>query len=676
MATGAPATAWNCTLAGSGLCYRLAPRSGPCAMTALGGDCSVGVQGSWVSSNLTDCILRCAACGRCRHLSFSTRHSDCSWYASCPTTLHSMRAKYVTLDIRGFDPMALRAVQAHHAPMCRMHIHRLVEDPFASRMVQGHALPPPPPRPPASSSPRPHPIRLALAFVYFPSARGACLHLGRAGHRCAVPAWCAAAARLQAALPQEWVVERVALVHTEAPLHSGGDGGGAAAAGDGGGGGNDNHRSGGRGGGCPLRGDELDARDCPGGLRIVRPEPALVDALRRHVAARLGNGAKGGGGKGGTPPSSSSRASSNRLLSATRRLIRTIVKWHFMASVEYDAVLLSDLDVDLLPVAALRGERAGWQTPAQVRQDWSERLPALLARRAMVAAAAGGGERDGRGSRGSRDGGAAAPIHAVFSADLASPLNACLMLLLPSRALYEDGLSVLASPFSVDRGWNLSGTPAAVLGAAPLLFVDGRAARHVTIGRYREWSFTNADADQGLFAYMLLGRHRVGRYSRLERRPPVAYVHHHFAKPWAQLRFLQGGRRSEPRAAPPASSSRRATAWPHGWHGAALSQACTTYRYLRAATSPAPHSAAKARRGIEAEWRADAAAAAPSCLREMRRELSLVEAELRRVAARSAAAEDVNNASTAPMAWPLCVEDCKLAVDNPGSVLFQRISVF
>ena len=55
------------------------------------------------------------------------------------------------------------------------------------------------------------------------------------------------------------------------------------------------------------------------------------------------------------------------MLADTRRLMRTLLKWHFMGAVQYDAVLIADLDVDLLPVAALRSHRLGWQTASQVQ---------------------------------------------------------------------------------------------------------------------------------------------------------------------------------------------------------------------------------------------------------------------------------------------------------------------
>jgi hypothetical protein len=306
-------------------------------------------------------------------------------------------------------------------------------------------------------------------------------------------------------------------------------------------------------------------------------------------------------------------------------------------------VLLSDLDVDLLPLATVRSARLGLQTTAEVRSEWQTKLPELLARLRLH------GEAHSAQRRGA--------IHGVFSADEASPLNAGLMLLLPSERLFDDGLSVLASPFAVDRGWNLSGPPAEVL-RAPLRFVDGRVVRHVNLRALREWSFVNADSDQGFFAYMLLGRHGVGRYASLAHRPPAALVHHHFRKPWGALRFLQGGPAagtapagsavSISAVADPRSTALRVREWPKGWRGAPLSAVCAVLRQLHA---------------IDAlqDGRPPAAHASP-CLREMARELRSVADELR------------GHGSETP--WPLCVADCLAAPDNPGHVLWLVNSVF
>jgi len=54
------------------------------------GDCERGASGSFGdpgSSRLSDavgaCLQRCSQCPRCRYISVSTRHNDCSWFSAC-----------------------------------------------------------------------------------------------------------------------------------------------------------------------------------------------------------------------------------------------------------------------------------------------------------------------------------------------------------------------------------------------------------------------------------------------------------------------------------------------------------------------------------------------------------------------------------------------------------------
>ena len=65
---------------------------GFCAVTGAGGDCTCGQQGSWALQGrnattwpaaIAACGAMCAACARCRHISVSLRHGDCSWFALC-----------------------------------------------------------------------------------------------------------------------------------------------------------------------------------------------------------------------------------------------------------------------------------------------------------------------------------------------------------------------------------------------------------------------------------------------------------------------------------------------------------------------------------------------------------------------------------------------------------------
>ena len=70
---------------------------GYCAATTDEGDCTRGSKGSWNSTrygiaDLAGCAARCAArCQRCKYVSFSRAHEDCSWFAECDLRRLRMR---------------------------------------------------------------------------------------------------------------------------------------------------------------------------------------------------------------------------------------------------------------------------------------------------------------------------------------------------------------------------------------------------------------------------------------------------------------------------------------------------------------------------------------------------------------------------------------------------------
>ena len=70
-------------------------RPGFCKRTDLAGDCRHDDHGRWAldprqvvswHQAAATCRQLCASCERCRHISVSRRHYDCSWAWSCPTT--------------------------------------------------------------------------------------------------------------------------------------------------------------------------------------------------------------------------------------------------------------------------------------------------------------------------------------------------------------------------------------------------------------------------------------------------------------------------------------------------------------------------------------------------------------------------------------------------------------
>lgn len=69
---------------------------GFCEMTPDNRNCEVGQMGSWSTQlkgaivrgsrpigNLSACAARCKECSRCRYVSYSLQHRDCSWFNDC-----------------------------------------------------------------------------------------------------------------------------------------------------------------------------------------------------------------------------------------------------------------------------------------------------------------------------------------------------------------------------------------------------------------------------------------------------------------------------------------------------------------------------------------------------------------------------------------------------------------
>ena len=93
------------TRVGDGFCAK--------TMAGLRGDCEeLGSKGSfelakpqsiWANRGAAfdECTRLCLACGRCRFVSFSVRHRDCSWFHSCSAPLNSQVGGFVTFRLKG-----------------------------------------------------------------------------------------------------------------------------------------------------------------------------------------------------------------------------------------------------------------------------------------------------------------------------------------------------------------------------------------------------------------------------------------------------------------------------------------------------------------------------------------------------------------------------------------------
>ena len=226
-----------------------------------------------------------------------------------------------------------------------------------------------------------------------------------------------------------------------------------------------------------AREDVADVRDCPGAM-FVPADPALEDTSRSCATA---TGVKG-------------------------HRYRVQYGWQAMKLTEYDVVLKSDLDVDLNPPES---------NGAKTRARWQQMLPQLT-----------------RAHRG---------VHSLAHADHAAPLNTGLVLLRPSKALYDEGIDVLRRcSFNKSHGWDLVGRPRS-LNLQPR-HLDGTPATDVGLGNdptgnrayaRDDWEFVAAELDQGFMWFMLYIRSDSGRYLRYRANSHHNAIHYWFAnKPW------------------------------------------------------------------------------------------------------------------------------------------------
>ena len=258
---------------------------------------------------------------------------------------------------------------------------------------------------------------------------------------------------------------------------------------------------GGATGRLPPDGDELDLQDCPE-LRLITPSPALRHAVRDFMVRRHEQFAA-------TKPAF---GTSKQAMAWLDRMGTTLYKWELMAQGDkYDALLFSDLDMELLPP---------WLHYGNVANEWASQLTNLVGR-----------------TRGVTGGGSQALVRLVASPDWSSPVNAGLMLLLPPphRGMFHRGLEVLYAPFNTTHGFNLTGTPLKLFGTRKLRRTDGTVLMHAgapaNIDNVK-WDFVGADVDQGFFLYMMHHDLDVGVYPSAG----GAYWARHFwgggPKPW------------------------------------------------------------------------------------------------------------------------------------------------
>ena len=246
------------------------------------------------------------------------------------------------------------------------------------------------------------------------------------------------------------------------------------------------------------------ARDCPA-LRVVEPSAPLVAAVRSHVNRRK-----------------EQLRLTQRKTAFVERWGSTLYKWELLRLADqFDAILFTDLDVDVFPPSL---------QAAAVASEWLAALPGLVEQAQRRAPTPSSSTRGSTMLVASPD-----PFRDTGQQPRPSPINAGVLLLLPpplarSLEIYEEGLRVLCSPFDDTRGWNLSGSPAALSAGHRPQRVDGSLSAAAIENRH--WDFVGADVDQGFLTYMFLLRHRSVARPALALRHRLVHSMGQRFKPW------------------------------------------------------------------------------------------------------------------------------------------------
>jgi hypothetical protein len=446
-------------------------QTGFCDFTATGDgvQCRASEeQGTWTVHSLRECWEACLSCSRCRFISHNPGDGDCSWFRRCSRLQHA-GTQHVTYRVRHRNGSiaALEgkregpATRKRHqvaASACRQLVNARARAPSSPPAMRAAVMA----QPPAAADTSERRLRVGLATLFTSNAALADTSECRAehGYGCAVLPWCASAQRLRSTLSNAGLLISVELLAIG---------------------------NGGRQSGCRF--SSFDDRDCPG-LRFVQPSSALREAASAHVQRVI---------DGGVMSYDQQHMQAGQVF---------LYKWELLRlGRELDAVLYSDLDVDLYPELLPPQPQ---RLPSHVALEWSVRLPKLVDARHR------GRREPGRGV-GGVGGGGTAPADVggavmVGYADATTPLNGGLFWILPPQGddLYREGIEVLRAPWNATHGWERAGGPAALLtrGGATTAPVG-----HVHITKLASWTQVDfGDLDQGLLLYMLYLKNRRGAF--------------------------------------------------------------------------------------------------------------------------------------------------------------------
>ena len=223
-------------------------RAGYCGVTEGGTNeayCEKGAHGAFPRvSNLRSCIARCLECSRCAFVSYSKRFDDCSWYSTCNETKSEIPEQPPGAGAQWFVTVKVKELRGDSSDCVKM-----FAPPAAAMPANVNTLPVP-----VSFEGAKGRLRFGIATLFY-------RHHDRTGaddclYECGLLGWCAAAKRLQLALPARW---RTSLLLVSAPQAA--------------------HAGKARGGRRPCW--DLP-RDCAG-LSLLTPPQPLLDAVGAHV---------------------------------------------------------------------------------------------------------------------------------------------------------------------------------------------------------------------------------------------------------------------------------------------------------------------------------------------------------------------------------------------------------
>jgi len=157
-----------------------------------------------------------------------------------------------------------------------------------------------------------------------------------------------------------------------------------------------------------------------------------------------------------------------------------LLRLQFFGMTEYDAVLVTDLDVDLFLLHRGIPPRPSTVPGRRLRGAWTHDLGSFLASAKLL----------------------------VARSDAHSPINTATLILKPSTSVYALLGSVLQTGvFDPDLGFNRTGRPQDAIGSPAALGLTPRAAEAVNktaCWRHNDWRFVGGDGDQGLLVYVYI----------------------------------------------------------------------------------------------------------------------------------------------------------------------------